>query len=106
MLLIFFSRKELQADYEEIPITAYAERLITLGFIDTHIHYPQTEIIAARGEQLLEWLEQYVFPTEKKFEDKDYARKVADTFLDQLLSNGITKVHQLALVWVISAGHL
>ena len=55
---------ELQAEYEAIPTTVYADRLIMPGFIDTHIHYPQTGIIAAYGEQLLAWLEQYVFLTE------------------------------------------
>ncbi len=76
--------KELQAEYGEVPTTVYAERLIMPGFIDTHIHYPQTEMIAAYGEQLLEWLDQYVFPTEGKFDDKDYAKAVAEIFLDQL----------------------
>ncbi|MEM8504383.1 MAG: guanine deaminase [Cyanobacteria bacterium P01_D01_bin.1] len=90
---------DLQADYGEIPTTVHAKRLIMPGFIDTHIHYPQTEIIAAYGEQLLEWLDQYVFPTEAKFQDKDYAREVADTFLDQLLSNGTTTALVLATVF-------
>ncbi|MGB3492139.1 MAG: guanine deaminase [Elainellaceae cyanobacterium] len=80
----------LQAEYGHIPVTAYPDRLIMPGFIDTHIHYPQTEIIAAYGEQLLTWLNQYVFPTEAKFADKPYAREVAEIFLDQLLSNGTT----------------
>ena len=90
---------DLQADYGNIPTTVYADRLIMPGFIDTHIHYPQTEMIAAYGEQLLEWLSQYVFPTEGKFQDKDYARQVADTFLDQLLSNGTTTALVLASVF-------
>jgi len=91
--------QDLQADYGEIPTTAYAERLIMPGFIDTHVHYTQTEMIAAYGEQLLEWLEQYVFPTEAKFQDKAYARKVADIFLDQLLSNGTTTALVFAAVF-------
>ncbi len=95
----FGSYDDLQADYGEIPTTVYAERLIMPGFIDTHIHYPQTEMIAAYGEQLLEWLDQYVFPTEAKFQDKDYARKVADIFLDQLLSNGTTTALVFAAVF-------
>ncbi|MEL7358366.1 MAG: guanine deaminase [Cyanobacteria bacterium J06560_6] len=90
---------ELQANYGEIPTTVYTERLIMPGFIDTHVHYPQTGMIAAYGEQLLEWLDQYIFPTEKKFQDKAYAREVADIFLDQLLSNGTTTALVFATVF-------
>ncbi len=90
---------KLQAEYKEIPTTVYTERLILPGFIDTHIHYPQTGMIAAYGEQLLEWLEQYVFPTEGKFDDKDHATAVAETFLDQLLSNGTTTALVFAAVF-------
>ena len=95
----FGSYDELKAIYGEIPTTVHAERLIMPGFIDTHIHYPQTGMIAAYGEQLLEWLNQYIFPTEEKFQDKDYARKVADIFLDQLLSNGTTTALVFATVF-------
>jgi guanine deaminase len=95
----FGAYADLQAKYGEISTTVYADRLIMPGFIDTHIHYPQTEIIAAYGEQLLTWLDQYVFPTEEKFKDKDYARAVADFFLDQLLSNGTTTALVFAAVF-------
>jgi len=65
-------------------------QLIMPGFIDTHIHYPQTEMIASYGEQLLEWLETYTFPTEKQFLDKDYAQKISQFFINELLKNGTT----------------
>ena len=65
-------------------------QLIMPGFIDTHIHYPQTEMIAAYGEQLLEWLETYTFPTEKQFSDKAYAKKISQFFINELLKNGTT----------------
>jgi len=71
-------------------ITEHKDCLITPGFVDTHIHYPQCEIIAAYGEQLLEWLETYTFPAELKFTDPEYAATIARFFLDQLLSNGTT----------------
>ncbi|NJL87820.1 MAG: guanine deaminase [Leptolyngbyaceae cyanobacterium SM1_1_3] len=90
---------ELQNRYKELPTTVYAERLIMPGFIDTHIHYPQTGMIAAYGEQLLEWLDQYVFPTEGKFQDKAYAEEIAEIFLDQLLSNGTTTALVFAAVF-------
>ncbi len=56
----------------------YSGSLITSGFIDTHVHYPQTQMIGAYGEHLLEWLNNYTFPTEVKFKDKEHARDVAN----------------------------
>lgn len=65
-------------------------KLIVPGFIDTHIHYPQTQMIASYGEQLLEWLENYTFPTEKQFSDKKHAQKISKFFINELLKNGTT----------------
>lgn len=89
----------LKQRYAEIPITSYPGMLIVPGFIDTHIHFPQTEAIAAYGEQLLEWLSQYIFPTERKFKEKAYAQKVAAIFLDELLRNGTTTALVFAAVY-------
>ncbi len=79
---------------EKIPencfVREYSEKLIVPGFIDTHLHYPQAEIMGAHGEQLLEWLENYAFPAEKQYKDRKYAEKMADFFIDQLLRNGTT----------------
>ena len=66
------------------------DALISAGFIDTHVHFPQTPMIAAYGEQLLDWLEKYPFPNELKFADKEHARRVARVFLRENLRNGIT----------------
>ncbi|MGB7414758.1 MAG: guanine deaminase [Thermosynechococcaceae cyanobacterium] len=90
---------DLEAEYGAIPTTAYPGRLIMPGFIDTHIHYPQTGMIAAYGEQLLEWLDQYVFPTEGKFKDKAYAAEVAEVFINELLRNGTTTALVFAAVF-------
>ena len=73
-----------------IELTHYSSGLIVPGFIDTHVHYPQTDMIAAYGSQLLEWLENYTFPTEKKFADEDHGKEVATFFLQQLLAAGTT----------------
>lgn len=73
-----------------IDVQHYPDALITPGFIDTHIHYPQTGMIASYGEQLLDWLNTYTFPTEKQFEDKAHASDVAAIFLKELLRNGTT----------------
>jgi guanine deaminase len=75
---------------ETIEVTEFENKLITSGFIDTHIHYPQTGMIASYGEQLLDWLENYTFPEELRFKDPEYAREVATLFLDELASNGTT----------------
>ncbi|MEL7505040.1 MAG: guanine deaminase [Cyanobacteria bacterium J06554_6] len=88
----------LQSQYGDLPVTAYPDRLILPGFIDTHVHYPQTEMIAAYGEQLLSWLSQYTFPVESKFADKTYAQKIARIFLDELLRNGTTTALVFATV--------
>jgi guanine deaminase len=73
--------------------------IILPGFIDLHIHCPQTEIIGAYGEQLLEWLDKYVFPTESKFKDINYARKISSFFLDELLRNGTTTALVLTTIF-------
>ena len=79
-------------------VTDYRDRLIVPGFIDTHVHYPQTDIIAAHGEQLLEWLERYTYPAERRFDDPAHAREVADFFLAELLRNGTTTAMVFATV--------
>lgn len=68
----------------------HGHSLILPGFIDTHIHYPQLDVIASGGRQLLEWLRDYTFPAEARFGDPVYAREVAERFLDELLRNGTT----------------
>lgn len=72
-------------------VTNYGkDSLISAGFIDSHVHFPQTPMIAAYGGQLLDWLNEYTFPTEQKYADKTFARGVARTFLRETLRNGIT----------------
>ena len=96
------SYAQLSKQYASLPIAHYRNRLIVPGFIDTHVHYPQTEMIAAYGEQLLTWLERYTFPTEQKFSDADYARSVADRFLEELLRHGTTTALVFATVYAES----
>ena len=67
-----------------------SQYLMVPGFVDCHIHYPQTEMIAAYGTQLLEWLNTYTFPVESSFKDPVKAAAVSKVFIDQLLSNGTT----------------
>lgn len=83
---------------ERTPVVDCAGRLIIPGFIDTHVHYAQSDIIASYGEQLLEWLERYTFPTERRFADPAHARDVAAFFVDELLRNGTTTAMVFATV--------
>lgn len=75
------------------PLKGYVDlrgKLLLPGFVDTHIHYPQTEMIGAFGEQLLEWLTTYTFPVESQFADAEYAQEIAQFFVNQLISHGTT----------------
>jgi guanine deaminase len=74
----------------DTPVEDLTGKLITPGFIDTHIHFPQVDIIAAHGAQLLDWLEQHTFPAEAAFADPDHAAEAASFFVDELLRNGTT----------------
>jgi guanine deaminase len=73
------------------PVTRYGDdSLIVPGFIDLHVHYPQTQMIGAYGKQLLDWLETYTFVAEQQFADAEHARNVADVFLRECLRAGTT----------------
>ena len=76
--------------YPNIAVTEHHNKLIVPGFIDTHIHYPQTGVVASFGEQLLDWLENYTFPAEGKFSDLQHCRETANFFIQELLKNGTT----------------
>lgn len=72
--------------------------LLVPGFVDSHVHYPQTDRIAAYGKQLLDWLDQHIFPAEAAFADRAHADAVAAFFLDELLRNGTTSALVFATV--------
>ncbi|MDP5041152.1 MAG: amidohydrolase family protein, partial [Paraglaciecola sp.] len=48
--------------YDNLKIVDYSGKLLLPGFIDSHMHFPQTEMLASFGEQLLDWLTDYTFP--------------------------------------------
>lgn len=85
--------------------------VVTPGFIDTHLHYPQTEMIASPAPGLLPWLENYTFPTERRFDDAEYNTEVAEFFLQELLRCGTTtamvycSVHPESAEAFFSASH-
>ncbi len=82
--------KKIREKYCEVPFEDYRGKLIVPGFIDTHIHYPQMEIIGSFGHQLIDWLNGYAFPAERSFNDPDYAKAIAELFVQELFKNGTT----------------
>ena len=76
--------------YLEAELRDYSGKLLLPGLIDSHMHFPQTEMLASFGEQLLDWLTDYTFPVENKFADPAYASAIAPLFLRQLFRHGTT----------------
>jgi guanine deaminase len=74
----------------DVAVTDYRGRLLVPGFIDCHVHYPQLGIIASWGDQLLEWLEHYTYPAERRFAERAVADRAAAEFLDLMLAAGTT----------------
>ena len=80
----------LRSDYGHLPVTHFPNRLIAPGFVDLHVHFPQTNIIGAPADGLLPWLEKYTFPEEQRFADPAYSADGASFFMAELLRNGVT----------------
>jgi len=74
----------------DAEIADHRPHLLLPGFIDTHAHYPQMQVIASWGAKLLDWLENYTFPEETKFADYGHARTIAGHFFDELIRHGTT----------------
>ena len=72
------------------PVEHLPGRIIAPGFVDMHIHFPQTDVIGSPADGLLPWLENYTFPHEKRFVAPDYSAQVAQFFIAELLRNGVT----------------
>ena len=76
--------------FPDLATEHFPGQILVPGFVDSHIHYPQTERIASHGEQLLAWLERHIFPAEAAFANRGHADAAASFFLDELLRNGTT----------------
>ncbi|MDM0043817.1 guanine deaminase [Variovorax dokdonensis] len=81
---------DLKTRYAQVPVEHLPGKILAPGFVDMHVHYPQTDIIGAPADGLLPWLENYTFPAESRFADPAHAAGVASFFLDELLRNGVT----------------
>ena len=88
----------LRAAYPQSTVTDYGAYLVCPGFVDAHVHYPQTAIIASWGKQLIDWLNTYTFPEEMRLADPDYAVQIAARYLDLVLSYGTTTVCSYATI--------
>ncbi len=84
------TRANLSGEYPQATVTDYGEDLIVPGFVDAHVHYPQTAIIASWGKRLIDWLNTYTFPEEMRLSDPNYAAEIAERYLDIALSHGTT----------------
>jgi guanine deaminase len=82
--------RTVAARHPQVAVTHWPDRLIAPGFIDMHVHYPQTDIIGAPADGLLPWLENYTFPAETRFAQLAYAAEVANVFFSELLRHGVT----------------
>ncbi|MET0361119.1 MAG: guanine deaminase [Sphingobium sp.] len=94
------------ASFPDLAVEAHPGKLIVPGFVDTHVHYPQTDRIASHGHQLLDWLHTHIFPAEVAFADPAHAGATAHFFLDELLRNGTTSALVFATVHTASVDAL
>jgi guanine deaminase len=96
------SYTSLRDRYADIQPVHLPGRIIAPGFIDLHIHYPQTDVIGSPADALLPWLHQYTFPAESRFADPVHAAQTADFFVRELLRNGVTTALTFATSHVAS----
>ena len=89
--------------HPDAEIVDHRPHLILPGFIDTHIHYPQAQVIACWGAQLLDWLNGYVFPEEARFAERDHADAIAGRFFDLMTDHGTTTAVAYCSVHAASA---
>ena len=84
-------------------VVDFTGSIIVPGFIDCHVHFPQLDIVASYGEQLLDWLDRYAYPCEMRLADEEYAEALAAAFVEQLIANGTTSALVFATVHPHSA---
>lgn len=82
----------LNPAYDSAERIDHGDHVIMAGFVDAHVHYPQTAIITSWGKRLIDWLNTYTFPEEMRFGDPDYATEIATRYVDFALRNGTTSM--------------
>ncbi|WP_126976059.1 guanine deaminase [Frigidibacter oleivorans] len=88
----------LRAAHPDAAVTDMGARLLSAGFVDAHVHYPQTAIVASWGKRLIDWLNSYTFPEEMRFGDPAHAAAVAENYLDLALAHGTTTMCSYATI--------
>ena len=84
------SFQSLRSNYSDLPVEHLPGRIIAPGFVDMHIHFPQTDVIGSPADGLLPWLENHTFPEENRFAAPEYGARAATFFIAELLRNGVT----------------
>ena len=92
----------LHAAHAQVACTDWRGRWLAPGFVDMHIHYAQTDVIASPADGLLPWLNHYTFPQETRFADPAHAREVAQFYFDELMRHGVTTALTFATAHVAS----
>jgi len=93
----------LPAGWHGVPEQDHRGRLVLPGFIDTHVHCPQLDVIASYGTELLDWLNTYTFPAERRYADPEVSRVGAERFLHALWAHGTTSAVVFPTVHKVSA---
>jgi guanine deaminase len=88
----------LRTAHPEARVHDYGQALLSAGFVDAHVHFPQTAIIASWGKRLIDWLNSYTFPEETRFADPAYAADIAGRYFDLALAHGTTSMCSYATI--------
>jgi guanine deaminase len=96
-------KAELPEAYAHMPADDYGDMIVTAGFIDAHIHFPQYRMLAAPGKDLLDWLNRFTFPEEGRYSDAHHAAAAASIFLDRLIAHGTTSLLAFSSVHKVAA---
>lgn len=88
----------LCADTPQARVIDHGDRVIMAGFVDAHVHFPQTAMIASWGKRLIDWLNTYTFPEEMRFGDAGYAAEIAARYLDLTTAHGTTTMCSFATI--------
>ena len=81
---------DIATSSNDFTVDDHRPHLVVPGFIDPHIHFPQSQVIGSYGAQLLDWLNSYTFVEEQRFSDTRHANRMATYFFDELIRNGTT----------------
>ncbi len=85
--------KSLPDRFDGAHVTDCGSAIIMQSFCDMHLHAPQYPLLGLGLDmQLMEWLDTYTYPTEAKFKDTEYAKRVFEAFAQDLIGGGTTRV--------------